>query len=395
MKSIYPNYKGKRVYEIKKKLTAEDNGILEDFLDYCRITAGEKKVGNIERILLQIYDVMGNYSFDLDRLRKFLSILNQSDKLASTQNDIKKVLKRFLKWHYKDWNERFVEFRDIIIKDGRNHAKINSSTILSKQSIEKLIRKAENFRYKAMIMLMFESAGRPEEILKLKWCDIDLEKGSVKLDSSKTGRVRVNPIKEAIIHLKRYKQEFPYTLVRDDDYVFPSGKTRTSPISIQAVQDYYKKLGVLAINKHIFPYLIRHTRLTPLHQKLSPKAYEKFADHSIETAIKYYSHLSNDDVRTEMFEKVYHVEEISEEEKDIFKKLKEEMNEMKTENSSQKESLKEYSAENKKIWKWLEKLTLMNKAMLKAATRDGKIETELKMQFKEMFSEGEEISLMV
>ena len=369
MKNKYPNYKGKRVNDIKKALKPRDKNILNDFLNYCRITAGEKKVGNIERIMLQVYDVMSDsLSFNLDRLRSFLAVLNQSDKLSSTQNDIKKTLKRFLKWYYKDWNERFAEFRDVKINDERNHKKINPATILNETDIEKLIRKAENLRYKAIIILVYETAGRPEEILKLKWSDVDLEKGSVKLSSSKTGRTRVNPINEAIIHLKRYKQEYPYPSIRADDYMFPSPKSRKEQISPQAVYDYLKNLGLSAINRPIFLYLLRHTRLTPLHQKLSPKAYEKFADHSIDTAIKYYSHLSNDDVREEMLEKIYHIEEVSEE--DTIK-------------------LKELKDENKQVWKWLEKQSRINKILLEAILKDQELEKSIKQQLKEMFSEKE------
>lgn len=374
MKKIYPNYKGKKVEDIREKLKIRDSKTLDDFLDYCRITAGEKKVKNIERIMLQIYDILDcSLSFNLERLRKFLSLLNQSDKLISTQNDIKKVLKRFLKWKYRDWNDRFSEFRDLIIKDDRNHEKINASTLLTEDEIEKLIRQAESFRYKAMIILAYETAGRPEEILKLKWNDIDLEKGSVKLHSSKTGRVRVNPIKESVIHLKRYKQEYPYPLVKADDYVFPSPKDRKSPISSQNVHDYLKKLSVVSIKRPIFLYLIRHTRLTSLHQKLSPKAYEKFADHSIDTAIRHYSHLSSDDVREEMLEKIYHIEEISEGDKYKITELEEEIGKL--------------STENKEIWKWLEKISFINQTILKAATRNNKIEADFKEQFREVYPE--------
>lgn len=380
MKNLYPNYKGKRVEDIRERLKLRDNKTLNDFLDYCRITAGEKKIKNIERIMLQIYDVLDcSLSFNLERLRKLLSLLNQSDKLTSTQNDIKKVLKRFLKWKYSDWNNRFAEFRDLIIKDGRNHDKINSSTILKEDEIESLLRQAESLRYKAMIILAYESAGRPEEILKLKWNDIDLDRGSVKLHSSKTGRTRINPIKEAVIHLKRYKQEYPYSFVRADDYVFPSPKDRKLPIASQKVHDYLKKLGFTAIKRPIFMYLIRHTRLTSLHQKLSPKAYEKFADHSIDTAIKHYSHLSSDDVREEMLEKIYHIEEISGDDKIKMKKLEEQIGKL--------------SMDNSNIKRLLEKIAYINKTMLKAATENKKIEADFKTQFKEMSPEVKGVNL--
>jgi integrase/uncharacterized protein YdcH (DUF465 family) len=385
MRSEYPNYKGQRVDDIRVKLKSKDKKSLNDFLDYCRITAGEKKVKNVERIMLQIYDVMEySYLFDLQKLRKFLSLLNQSDKLTSTQNDIKKVLKRFLKWFYRDWNKRFDGFKDVRLKDSRNHDKINPSTLLKKDDIEKLIRKAENLRFKTLIVLMFESAGRPEEILKLKWHDVDLEKGSVKLHSGKTGRVRINPIKESIGHIRRYQQEYPYPSVHENDFIFPSSRDRNKPLSLQTVYDYLKKIGKKAISRPVFPYLFRHARLTLLHQKLSPKAYEKFADHSIETAIRHYSHLSNDDLREEMLEKIFHIDEIKNEDNQKIRELEINIEKFKETNKSQAESINSLKSENKKIWEWLDRLNNMNKTILSAVTRNKKLEDQLISQLKKI-----------
>jgi integrase len=383
MKTFYPIYRGKKVIDIRLCLQPKDEKFLDDFLNYCRITAGAKKIKNIERIMLQIYDVMGNsYFFDLEKLRRFLALLNHSDKLISTQNDIKKILKRFIKWHYKDWNKKFAELKDIKITDGRNHDKVNPHTLLTDKELEILIRAAENLRFKAMLILMFESAGRPEEILKLRWRDVDLVKGSVKLQSSKNnGRVRVNPIKDSIIHLKRYKQEYPFSNVRAGDLVFPSPRDRDKPISHQAVYNYFKFLEK-SIGKNLFPYLLRHTRLTPLHQKLSAKAYEKFADHSIDTAIRYYSHLSNDDVREEMFEKIFQIEEISEEDISKIEDLKNEIRELKKTAGVQQNGINGLLKENHKIWRWLEKLVYINKTVLKLTSEDDDLVVGLKKELE-------------
>jgi integrase len=186
MKAQYPDYRGTGVQYINKNMSRKDKIILKDFLQYCAITGGEKKVKNIERVMLQIYDVIEkSYSdISLKDLRGFLAVLKHSDKLIATQNDIKKGLKRFLKWHYKDWNTRFSELNDIRTHYSFNQEKINPSTILKPEELEKLIRSAENLRYKALIILMFESGGRPEEILKLKWSDIDFSRKEVKLHST-------------------------------------------------------------------------------------------------------------------------------------------------------------------------------------------------------------------
>jgi integrase len=320
MKKEYPNYKGKGVISIKLKLPAKDINILEDFKVYIGMTAGDHKVKRVERQLLQFYDVM-YVSYDeitLRILRKFLFLLNNSDKAIETQNDIKKTLKRFLKWYYKDWSNRFDELRDIKTKDGTNHQKLNASTILTSNELHIIINSIESLKYKSLILLMYESAGRPEEILKLKWRDINFDKKEVTLNSSKTRKTRVNLLNESIAHLNRYKMECFYPSPLPDDFIFPNPRNVKKHVTVSGLDDYFKKLeNKLKLKKHIFPYLLRHTRLTELHKKLSPKAYEKFAGHSIDVGTKRYAHLSNDDVREEMLSKVYHIEELKEKENQI------------------------------------------------------------------------------
>lgn len=330
MKGEFPNYKGIKVFNIKLK--PKDEEYLNNFLKLCEGSAGEKKVKNIHRIMIQIYDVseIGFDEWDLNKLRDFLSILNKSSKLNSTKNDIKKVLKRFLKEHYENWSIKFKNFADPSMKqkDEVNHEKLNATTMLKPNEFEILVKGADSFRMRSWISLSYESAGRPEEILKLKWSDIDLEKGRLKLHSSKTGNVRVIPIKDCILHLRQYKQEYPFEDVKASDFVFPSPMDRNKQISLQTIYTYIKTLGKNKLKRHIFPYLFRHTKLSFLHTKLSPKNYENFADHSISTAIKHYSHLGEDDLREEMFDKVFKIEELSEEENNKIKELEAKLSKM-------------------------------------------------------------------
>lgn len=315
MKNKFPLYKAGQLIKIKEKLKPKDQQILKDFLVYCGGTAGKQKLATYERYMIQLRDVTEiPYSgWNLKKLREFLALLKLSPKSPATKNDIKKVTKRFLMEEYNDYNTRFNRFKDIFYEDERNHDKLNQDTILNKEEVEKVIRMAESLKWKAMIMLMFESGGRTEEILNLKWKDINLEKKTVKLKSNKTGKTRVNPLDESIIHLERYKREYLFTDLSAEDFIFPSPNNREQHISNAMVLVYYRRVGKRAVNKHLFPYLLRHSRLTPLIQELSPKAYEKFAGHSLETGMKYYGHLSSEKLDREILQKIYHVEEITKE----------------------------------------------------------------------------------
>jgi len=324
MKDKYPDYKVGGVQFVKGNMSDSDKKILNDFIEYCGITAGLPKQKAVERKMLQFYDITEiSYSeWNLDIFRKFLNVLNKSHHLPETQNDTKKVLKKFLKWKYPDWSLRFGEFKDLKTVNGVNYKKLNSSTILTPEELQIIVKNIDDLKYKALVLLAYESAGRPEEILKLRWKDINFTKREVTLFSSKTQKARVNPIRDSIPQLIRYRNEcFDHTPLAGD-LIFFNPRNRSRHLTTATFSSLFQKLeNKVNFNKHIFPYLLRHSRLTQVHKVLSPKAYEKFAGHSIEVANARYAHLSNDDVRQEMLEKVYSVQDVGANDSKEFERL--------------------------------------------------------------------------
>ena len=86
-------------------------------------------------------------------------------------------------------------------------------------------------------------------------------------------------------------------------------------------------------------------------------------------------YLSTDELNEEILEKVYHVEELTEEEKGEIKTLKKELSKLKTDNIQ--------------IFKLLKKQSSINQIMLKAATKDKKTESYFKKQLNEILPKGE------
>jgi len=316
MRKLFPRYTRGSLQKIEEKFKQKDKEMISKYLTFCAGTGGTTTVNKYHAVLVKIVDVFGGdmEKIDLDRLRQFLQLLNNADLLPPTKNEIKKVLKRFLKEFYDDWSERFKQLKDIKGEDEINQNKINGDTILRPTEIKELMMRCNSLMYKALIMTFYESAARPEELLKVQWKDINLEDGSVKLKSSKTGNIRINPLQNSILYLKQYKQQYPFPDVTVDDYVFVNYQKRGTHISRVAAGLYIKRLGKNVLKRDIFMYLIRHTRATELQKVLTAKIYEKFMDHSIETATRY-SHLDKSDVRDAMFSKVYKIEDIPEERK--------------------------------------------------------------------------------
>ena len=66
MKKEYPNYKKLKLRrdDLEKKLNKKDKKILDDFLEFCGITANPDKIRDKKTTIFQIRDVMER-SYDI------------------------------------------------------------------------------------------------------------------------------------------------------------------------------------------------------------------------------------------------------------------------------------------------------------------------------------------
>lgn len=334
MKKSFPDYTGKDVFKIT--LNLKDRKIIDDFLTEVRGSAGEHRTHNIERIMIQVCDISQTPldKWDYSVLCKFLELLNKSNKKTNTINDIKKALKRFLKFYYQDWSKRFRGLTNGGIQQKKRNAqeKISKEKLLSVEDIQKLISGCDKFYFKALFSLFWDTSARPSEILNIRWEDLDLENNKIKITRFKTGNISRLPLdpEGSIIHLENHKNNFIFPDVKPKDYIFPSPRNRNQPISSQAVQSYLNTIGKKTIGRNdLFVYLFRHTHLNMLRKVLSPDMYEQYADHSLEVGMEMYGHNDDEDLETEMFDRVFKTKKLTAKEKEEVKKLKNEMDTMK------------------------------------------------------------------
>ncbi len=325
-----------------KKITQSNKKIINSFIQYCEISAGKTTANKIRQsIILIAYSLNKDLSnLTLEDIRIFLGKLNKEDYSAEYKNDIKKVLRRFLKWKYKNWNEKFNELKDT--KLNKVNGKLSKQDLLTPDEMKIIINSIDSLKYKTILLLLQETACRPEEILKnLKWKDIDFNKEEIKLHSSKTGETRTIPIKDSTAHLKRYKTECFYPSPKSEEKVFD--------MSSQALQDFLNRIeNKLKFHKHLYAYLWRHSILSRMIKVLSPKVYEKYSGHSLEMGMKTYAHLDIEDLRDELYSKVYNIEELNPKEKEEIKELKKQILEMQKDNAEVKKFIKLIKNHNKK-----------------------------------------------
>lgn len=387
MKQSLRRYKQGEIPKIKKKLSPKNKKILENFLKLCSINAGKKKLEKIERIILQFYDVTKH---DLSKKPKhetiidFLSVVNNSDRSFWTKNEIKVYLKKFLLYKYKDID--LVKY----IKKSPKEDKISENDLITEEELESMIRKAKSFKQKALIMLEFEAGLRPQELSNLQWKDVNYYDGygTINVFSNKTKKNREYPIKEAVIHLKRWYQEYEFPNVSPEDYIFPNPQTRKQ-ISSTAILKTLRKVAIASgIKKRVWTYLFRHSRATRLYEELPQPMVEKLLGHKNMAHI--YGHISNKKAREVMLKKIYHIKELTEEDKEQIKKIKEQFKKSYEEQKKEVERLTELQKDfrektEKDIEEYRETLLLVG-TLFKKKLEGKKISAEDKKVIVKMFS---------
>ncbi len=318
MKKEFRRYKQGEADKIYRTLSPKNKEIIKDFLDVCSVTAKEGKLTKIRRHLIQFYDITRT---DLNEQTKetinhFLSVLNKSDKSSWTKNEIKCYLKKFLRLHYKD-----LDLIENIKGENRNVAqKVNENNLITEKDVEKMLRYAESFKEKAYLFLLFESGARPQELIKLRWQDIIFQNdyADINLYSNKTRKTRSFPVKKASKFLQDWKQNYSYPDVQPSDYVFVS-RWRDKPMTSIGLNKMLRRMSKKAgLNKDVWNYLFRHTRATKLYEELPQQIVEKLMGHKNMAGV--YAHISNKKAREMMLNKIYKVEEISENEMEIIRK---------------------------------------------------------------------------
>lgn len=168
---------------------------------------------------------------------------------------------------------------------------------------------------------MYETGARPCEIRNLKWENIKFDDSMnlcrVHIFSPKTKDDREIPVRDSIIHLKRWREEYSFSNRAEKDYVFPSQHYQNKQMSRGTLTEIFKRLCIKANMRHIFPYLLRHTRIYEIQKKMPEKLSCKFAGHSSKNS-EFYNHLGDDDVEESMLKLFFPTKELTEEQKNNF-----------------------------------------------------------------------------
>ena len=316
----YPRFKRGEVQKAYSKLPKGEREIIEQFIKYVSITSSsDKRLENNRRTLTQFRYVVER-DFDkvtLQDLRDYLSLLKASKNTNSTQNAYKASIKRFLRWRFKDWSERFQNLEDIKLHMKMNEEKINSETLVSKEDVEAIVKAEKRTYWKAFFLTLYESGLRPSELRNITWGKINLnvegDISELNVFATKTHRARSVYVSEATFYLRKLKEQ------REDinnPLVFPAQRDKSKPIRKDTACHWLGRISQEVLGRKIFPYILRHSRATELYTnaKIPDKIAQKFLGHS-KSMGDVYTHLSNKDVKEAVGKTIYKFEDLPPEKK--------------------------------------------------------------------------------
>lgn len=156
-------------------------------------------------------------------------------------------------------------------------------------------RYASNVRNHTLVALMLATGLRCAEALALRWDDIDLQTGEVRVRQGKGGKDRIVWSNVRVLDLLHdWRQRSPHALV------FPTkdGGPLSSRYVRASVKQYGKRAG---IKLDVHPHLLRHTFATELYRRTKDiRLVQRALGHADVRHTQIYTHVSDAELQAAM-----------------------------------------------------------------------------------------------
>lgn len=286
-----------------KGFTASQKELLNRFYGYLsrsglRLESQRAYLQNLKLLLLNLKKDINQIT--KEDINKYLQEIDNRFK-PKTITERRKFLLTFFKWFYNKDKSEIDLIKDIRIKKDKT-AKLPEE-LLTVQEIKQMVKVADTFRDKALIMLLYETAARKGEFLRLKIKHLEIlsnkdkKFGFVTIPMGKTTSRKIPLIYSlpyVINHLNSHE--------RADDPNAPLFMTSKAwkgrALGVDGLKRLVKVIGQkVGIKKNIFPHLFRHSRLTELGKELSEAELDVYAGWVAGSSMsRVYVHLSGKDV---------------------------------------------------------------------------------------------------
>ncbi len=269
----FPRKLERELEKLKANVVGKENSeVLLKF--YKHLVAEGVSIARIIKYLTTLRNLASRLNKPFEKATKddiieLVAKIEQRDYSEWTKHDYKLILKRFYKWLHNCDDKYPPEVRWIKVKHNIP-SKLQKKDLLTVDEIRKIADCARHIRDKAFIWAYFESMRRLCEILGLKIGDVEFDDLGARLYvdgkvGKDYGRIILSvPILVSWLEVHPLKNDPNAPL-----WVTITSKKRCKQMSYTAVRtmivDCAKRAG---IEKRVWPYLIRHSRITPASKLL-------------------------------------------------------------------------------------------------------------------------------
>jgi len=186
----------------------------------------------------------------------------------------------FIEWGGNDW-VKVPKLKGRRIKPETHY--------ISKDDVYKLAA-GSDIRMGVGILILFEGGLRINELLRLKWSDVDFTRNRIKVFSSKMGQFKEIVISDYTKDILLKYMEFMFRNKKTDEKIFD--------IKIRRFEILLEKLGTEILGKHIHPHMLRHSAGNYLANDLDMPLDEvaMYLGHKKIDTTRIYAHKSKDKV---------------------------------------------------------------------------------------------------
>ena len=254
---------------------------MEDAQIYLNKLSEELKLRKYSRMTEKSYlSIIRNFIKSELAPREFL--LKYSDKSRSYMRSAYFALKFF---HENVLNQKF----DEKIPLAKNKGKL--PIVLNKDEINKMFESTMNLKHKLVLMFLYYTGVRVNEIVNLKWEDIDFQRGTIHIKTAKGDKERV------VFFHEKLKSFIEYFNLKKEGYVFLSnfGKKYDKRTVQAIVKNASRKAG---ISKKVAPHILRHSFATHLLEAGADiRHIQKLLGHTSLQTTQIYTHVANKDIK--------------------------------------------------------------------------------------------------
>jgi len=165
------------------------------------------------------------------------------------------VVRSALLYYYRE-----VLNQEIMIKIPSQKRRKSIPKPLPKEVIKMIIDNTSNKKYQLLFKLAYDGGFRPEEIVSLKWEDVNWWDNSIMINRGKGDKDRPSFISENVMKDLREYKEIQKKINQNYVYIFDSQQRPDYHICKRSFSEKMKEVAKkLGIEMRIYPYRLRHS----------------------------------------------------------------------------------------------------------------------------------------